>query len=175
MFPLLGQVPFNSNYYSLNLNGAHLVTFSADILNADLLYAKNGAYNLNLTRSLDDQLDWLEDDLKTANQNRRLVPWIIVFLSKSIDCQQFICQTNKIDYLKKRLENLFFEYDVDLIFESGENIYERSFPTIKHVHKYQFNYDHAEMPVRISLPKYKANATSAFANSEPSGKNYIIF
>ena len=175
MFPVNGQVPFTANYYSVNLNAAHLITFSADMLSADLLYAKNGAYNLNLTLSLDAQLDWLEDDLKQANANRRAVPWLIVFLAKSIDCEHLVCHTNKIDYLKKRLENLFFEYDVDLVFESSENVYERTYPTVKHVHKYQLNYDHAEMPVRISLPKYKReeNATKDF--QLPSGRKLRYF
>ena len=102
MFPLIGQVPFKSNYYSLDLNGAHLITFSVDILNSSLLYAKNGLYNYNLTQLIDKQLDWLENDLKKASENRILFPWIIVFLSKSIDCVKNACQTNKIDYLKKR-------------------------------------------------------------------------
>ncbi len=102
MFPLVGQVPFKSNYYSLDLNGAHLITFSVDILNSSLLYAKNGSYNHDLTQLIDNQLDWLENDLKIASENRHLVPWIIIFLSKSIDCVNNACQTNKIDYLKKK-------------------------------------------------------------------------
>ena len=102
MFPINGQVPFNSDYYSLDVNGAHLITFSVDILNANLLYAKNGIYNSNLTQILDAELDWLENDLRKATKNRISVPWIIVFLPKSTDCSNFVCQTNKIDYLKKR-------------------------------------------------------------------------
>ena len=102
MFPIKGQVPFKANYYSLDLNGAHLITFSVDILNVNLLYAKNGIYNSNLTQLLDMQLDWLESDLKKASKNRILVPWIIVFLPNTIECSNIVCQTNKIDFLKKK-------------------------------------------------------------------------
>ncbi len=51
---------------------------------------------------------------------------------------------------------MFYEYDVDLIFESSDYIYERTYPTIKHLNKYQLNYDKSEMPIRISMPKYKS-------------------
>ena len=53
-----------------------------------------------------------------------------------------------------RLDALFYEYNVDLILESGSNIYERTYPVVKTLRKFQTDYKSVEMPVIISLPKY---------------------
>lgn len=47
-----------------------------------------------------------------------------------------------------------FEYDVDFVFESSDFIYERTYPALKCMNKYQNDYRKVEMPVRISMPKY---------------------
>jgi hypothetical protein len=49
---------------------------------------------------------------------------------------------------------MFYEYNVDLILESGSNIYERSYPVVKTIRKYQTDYKNVEMPVVITIPKY---------------------
>jgi hypothetical protein len=51
------------------------------------------------------------------------------------------------------MEALFYEYNVDLIFESSEELYERSYPCLKSMDKYTKSYENIEMPIRISLPR----------------------
>jgi hypothetical protein len=47
-----------------------------------------------------------------------------------------------------------YEYDVDLIIEStSSDTYQRFFPHVKAIHKYQSDYVNPEMPVSISVPK----------------------
>ncbi len=63
---------------------------------------------------------------------------------------------------------MFYEYNVDLILESGSNIYERSYPVVKTIRKYQTDYKNVEMPVVITIPKY-----SIGINKKITGK--VIF
>ena len=63
---------------------------------------------------------------------------------------------------------MFYEYNVDLILESGSNIYERSYPVVKTIRKFQTDYKNVEMPVVITIPKY-----SIGINKKITGK--VIF
>jgi hypothetical protein len=63
---------------------------------------------------------------------------------------------------------MFYEYNVDLILESGSNIYERSFPVVKTIRNFQTDYKNVEMPVVITMPKY-----SIGINKKITGK--VIF
>lgn len=97
MFPMNGHMPFSSHFYSLNVNGVHFITFSADLLADDLMNQEFDA-----DQSLDLQFNWLENDLAKANENRHLTPWIIVFVSESIDCSNPSCSSTKLDKYKKK-------------------------------------------------------------------------
>lgn len=63
---------------------------------------------------------------------------------------------------------MFYEYNVDLILESGSNIYERSYPVVKTIRNFQTDYKNVEMPVVITIPKY-----SIGINKKITGK--VIF
>ena len=52
-----------------------------------------------------------------------------------------------------RIESLLYEHNVDLIFESSDELYERSYPCLKSMKQYTKNYENVEMPIRISLPR----------------------
>lgn len=52
------------------------------------------------------------------------------------------------------MDALFYEYNVDLILESGSNLYERTYPVVKSIRKFQYDYKSPEMPVVLTLPKY---------------------
>lgn len=153
MFPLKGSVPFNSYFYSLNMNGVHFLSYSADLFT--IKTKDNGLhFDASAAALLETQINTIAKDLAKANENRHLVPWIIVLASQSLKCQQFACQSNTNDIFKKKLESIFYKYNVDLILESSSHLYERSFPVLRSAKKYQTNYEIPEMPVYLSLPKY---------------------
>lgn len=149
MFPLKGSVPFNSYFYSINVNGVHFISYSADLFTIQATEFDASAASL-----LETQLDLIERDLIAANQNRHLVPWLVVLASQSLKCVGFSCETSANDAYKKRLEGLFIRYNVDFVLESSSNVYERSLPVMRTAKKFQTNYDNPEMPVYLSLPKY---------------------
>ena len=60
-----------------------------------------------------------------------------------------------------RLEFLFYHYGVDLILESNENSYERTYPVIKDGDFFESTYSNIDMPIHISLPSTIANDSAA--------------
>ena len=75
---------------------------------------------------------------------------------------------------------MFYEYKVDLIFESSSNVYQRSFPCVRSMQKWKKSYESAEMPVIISVPKYFVGMTpknignSIFLNNQEKNWNNEI-
>jgi hypothetical protein len=161
MFPLKGTLPFNSYFYSVNVNGVHFLSYSAD-----LFTIKVNEFDSSAASLLETQINMIERDLISANQNRHLVPWIVVLASQSLKCYEFSCDTNTNDIYKKRLEAVLYKYNVDFVLESSSNVYERSLPVLRTAKKFQINYDKPEMPVYLSLPKY-----SVGVNREVQGKH----
>lgn len=121
-----------------------------------------------------------------ANQNRHLVPWLVVVepeLSRtcllSDDCLA------RLDKFNEKLENLFYEYNVDLILETNNNMYTREFPALRYKSRKFSNsnensfakrsYENVEMPIRISLPKHKyRRATSTTATTTTAKKTNVV-
>jgi hypothetical protein len=110
MFPIMNESPFNSNSYSLNLNGVHFLTFTNEIFSLIDINKKSSSNNNNNNNSsqspessIESLFKWIENDLKKANQNRHLVPWIIVFNpSKLIECLELVCNLTRINNFKKK-------------------------------------------------------------------------
>ena len=48
---------------------------------------------------------------------------------------------------------MFYQYGVDLILESSETIYSRSFPVIKNGNYFEKSYKNIDMPVHIAIPR----------------------
>lgn len=153
MFPMMGRSPFNSHFYSVESNGVHFLSY--DLFTFDQM----DQINQTKVEIIETQIDLIEQDLIRANRHRNLCPWIVVIASEPIDCVQVGCSSNMNDALKKRMENLFDEYKVDLIFESGSNMYQRNFPSVRSMQKWRNNYERVEMPVVISMPKYSVGAS----------------
>lgn len=96
MFPLNGLSKQDSFIYGLNANGVHFVTFSLDYLISFI----NGD-----KKQLDQLVDSLEKDLIKANQNRHLVPWLVVILDQELtgcSATKTDLSSKKIDFIKKK-------------------------------------------------------------------------
>jgi len=66
------------------------------------------------------QLEWLEQDLIDANQNREVVPWVIVSAHRPFYTSDGVC-----DACVAAFEGLFNKYGVDVYFAGHVHWYER--------------------------------------------------
>lgn len=73
-----------------------------------------------------DQLAWLENDLKVANANRANRPWIFVQGHRPMYQGEEINEP-----FQAAMEDLFYEYGVDIYFSGHVHHYERNLPVYK--------------------------------------------
>lgn len=108
----------------------------------------NGVHFITYDQSSDSDriLKDIEKDLIKANQNRQFTPWIIFYLPNNL--------------LSKKIEAILFEYNVDMVIVASGSFYERSFPVLETVGKYEPNYQEPKMPLKISLPSNLFNGSS---------------
>ncbi|XP_078608235.1 uncharacterized protein LOC144880106 [Branchiostoma floridae x Branchiostoma japonicum] len=103
-------------YYSFDYLGVHFVGISTE-------------HDLSGNSS---QHRWLEQDLRTADQNRARTPWILVFGHRPLYCSSAIfwttrCTTEAREF-RSDLEELFRRYHVDVYVCGHNHQYERSWP-----------------------------------------------
>ncbi|XP_025104272.1 LOW QUALITY PROTEIN: acid phosphatase type 7-like [Pomacea canaliculata] len=120
-------------YFSWNIGPAHIISF-----NTEVYY-----YQYATTHNIKRQYDWLEADLKEANQpaNRAARPWIITMGHRPMYCSNDdddeMCRNpanpirNGIAAFWPNLEDLFYKYGVDVEFYAHEHSYERLLPVYK--------------------------------------------
>uniref|UniRef100_T1IRD3 Purple acid phosphatase n=1 Tax=Strigamia maritima TaxID=126957 RepID=T1IRD3_STRMM len=120
----------NNLFYSWNIGSAHIISFSTEFY-----FAVEFGW-----RQIVEQFNWLEKDLKVANQdeNRSKRSWIITMghrpmycsNNNSDDCtkQNGIIRTGLPQLQDYGLEKLFYKYGVDLQLWAHENSYERLWP-----------------------------------------------
>ena len=108
-------------HYSFNYNNIHFISIDSETGYPNAPLEKRyilpcGGFN--------EQLKWLEQDLITANSNRKEQPWIFV------QGHRPIYQGNNTDInLQKAMEDLFYKYKVDIYFTGHVHSYERTWPT----------------------------------------------
>ncbi|KAK7462485.1 hypothetical protein BaRGS_00038454 [Batillaria attramentaria] len=117
-------------YYSFNMGPAHIISINTEIYFYD-----------STTEAIKAQYDWLKKDLIQANHNRLQQPWIIVMGHKPMYCSNEdggeLCfnNSNKVrngsSLFWPNLEDLFYNYGVDLQFYAHEHSYERLWPIYK--------------------------------------------
>lgn len=75
MFPLRGTVPFNSYFYSVNVNGVHLLSYSADLFTIKTKNIDHNGQQFDASAAglLETQINMIEKDLQEANENRQMV------------------------------------------------------------------------------------------------------
>ena len=86
MFTFMNEWPLKSFWYSMDINGAHLISFSTDLFIINETIKKNDSTSEDIKNILENQINWLKSDLKNANLNRLSVPWIIVVVRQPMYC-----------------------------------------------------------------------------------------
>ncbi|CAD5226353.1 unnamed protein product [Bursaphelenchus okinawaensis] len=116
-------------FYSFDLGKVHFVAISTEFY----FYGKQYG-----NQSIETQFNWLIEDLKKAQTNRKEIPWIIVFGHRSMYCtdlQGDECRREH-DVIREGvdekgsygLEKLFYDNGVDVYFGAHEHNYERFYP-----------------------------------------------
>lgn len=114
-----------SNYfYSFDYGYAHII----------MINTEGYFYYSNITTVT--QLNWLKNDLKTANTYRHIRPWVVVLTHHPLYCsldwvESFKACGPDAVLLQKSLEELFFNESVDLVFQAHVHNYERDTPIYK--------------------------------------------
>ncbi|CAF1699761.1 unnamed protein product [Brassica napus] len=106
-FPSNESGSFSPLYYSFNTGGAHFI-----VLNAYTPYDYSS-----------DQYIWLENDLR--NTNRSETPWVVATWSLPW-YSTFRGHYREGESMRINLEDLLYSYQVDIVFNSQVDAYERS-------------------------------------------------
>ena len=108
-------------FFSFNAGNTHWISFSSEA------YFEYGSVDL-----IQKQLDFIEKDLIAANKERHIRPWIFAYAHRPMYCSDSDdddCLFNRNEW-KAELENLFYKYGVDIVFEAHQHTYERLWPTM---------------------------------------------
>jgi hypothetical protein len=112
-----------SMYFSFDYSYAHFISISTE----------TDYPNPPFPTKFGNQLAWLENDLRIANNKRTAQrPWIIVVGHRPIyasNAQQNSVPSGYAKFLQRSFEDLFYKWGVDLYIAGHEHYYERIYPT----------------------------------------------
>ncbi|XP_062582232.1 acid phosphatase type 7-like isoform X1 [Saccostrea cucullata] len=161
-------IPLNRLWYSIDIGQVHFVSYSSEVF-----FTSDGQY-------IAEQEKWLKADLKQANDNRARCPWVIVLGHRPMYCSNSDGDdcTKADSKVRAGLEDIFFNYGVDIVLQAHEHSYERLWPQYKGV-VLSKNYTNPQAPVQLisgaAGSKYKGDNEkarreewSAFANTDES-------
>ncbi|KAJ9463565.1 Purple acid phosphatase 22 [Diplonema papillatum] len=110
----------NTLYFSWDHALVHYISFSSE-----LWY---GVSSKSPVVNKETFITWLKADLEKANQNRHNFPWILIH-----DHRPMYSSANNDDgsdlNIRKDLEEIFFQYGIDMSINGHQHDYERSWPT----------------------------------------------
>ncbi len=115
----LSYFNLTKEFYSFNYGNAHFVVMSTELLDED-------------EPRYEEQLNFLQSDLSKASSDPN-VGWIIVYFHKLTYASQVVTLDGSLhDRAEPALQTfhqlLFDKYDVDLVLQAHNHIYERSYP-----------------------------------------------
>ena len=128
--------------YSWNIGPVHIISLSTEVY-----FEADTRKITNYISPIQEQFNWLVKDLTTANlpENRKKQPWIITMGHRPMYCSNIgfdACTWIKnpirygIPYLGKirfGLEDLFYDFNVDLSLWGHEHSYERTYPVYQRI------------------------------------------
>ncbi|XP_060074531.1 acid phosphatase type 7-like [Ylistrum balloti] len=131
-------IPLDKMWYSLDIGQVHFVSYSSEVF-----FTQQGVH-------VDAQRNWLMADLKQANDNRHNCPWVIAYGHRPMYCSNTDGDDCTLGASKVRqgLEDLFFDYGVDVVLQAHEHSYERLWPQYKGVVLAK-NYSNPQAPVQL--------------------------
>ncbi|EGD76959.1 hypothetical protein PTSG_07301 [Salpingoeca rosetta] len=107
-------------YYSFDYGSAHFIAVNSE---------SEFGLAARTVKKDDPMYKWLEQDLQAANASRHVTPWIVVVLHRPLyctesnrDCKQYA------ETLREGLEDLFFNYNVDVVIQAHRHNYQASYP-----------------------------------------------
>ena len=127
-------------WYSMNVGRTHFIS-----INTESLYPQT-AVGMK-------QLEWLRQDLSEANRHRSFQPWIIVMGHKPMYCTKSVMEQlcdKETSPIRHALEDLFYEFGVDVYFSGHKHCYERSWPMYQG-QVFQKNYINPMAPVYVII------------------------
>ena len=145
-----------SYFYSFDMGPAHIIMMNTE------------CYIYNEPTVVETQLNWLLNDLKQANLNRQLRPWLIVLSHHPLYCSvnwRIPLLKNNGDcgvdtlFLQKQLEDIFYNNSVDLYFQAHVHNYEREGPIYKN-QTVPSEFDGANIHVGPKAPIYITNGNA---------------
>lgn len=114
-------------FYSLDFGRAHFVTLNSELFTSHTKIAERQV-----------QINWLKEDLAKAQTNRDVRPWVILMMHRPMYCSvdytvslvgQDEC-TIDAKKIKKFIEEIVVENQVDLVFQAHLHNYERLTPIL---------------------------------------------
>ena len=110
----------SGSYYSFDYQGSHFISLNTN----DTLRDESNARGLS-----DNQMTWLENDLKNAQDSN----FIVVMMHKGIydaggHCSNLEGADYDIGKIREQLSPLFTSYNVDLVLQGHDHLYSRSYP-----------------------------------------------
>ena len=128
-------------WYSLDIGQIHFIFWSTEVL-------------FDRTQDIKTQYQWLENDLVKANNydNRNKRPWIITIAHRPMYCSNAdddcIAKKSAGAQVQEYIEQLFYNYGVDIQLWAHEHSYERTWPV------YDFNvtqkdYNQPKAPIHL--------------------------
>ena len=125
--------PYTSYRVWFNMPNKQQLFWSKDIGHTHLISLNTDAYlytpQVDMLRS---QLAWLRADLVAASSNRANVPWIVAFGHEMMYSSHDAAHVKQAATIRSGgasgvlgLEDLFYEFGVDLYFSGHEHVYER--------------------------------------------------
>ncbi|XP_005106696.1 acid phosphatase type 7 [Aplysia californica] len=131
-------IPQDKMWYSIDIGPVHLISYSSEVF-----FTNYG----NFEKA---QRDWLVKDLKAANANRLMTPWIVAIGHRPMYCSTHIGDDcAKVDSLVRQgFEEIFRNSKVDLVIQAHEHNYERLWPMYQG-NVTQHSYANPDVPVQI--------------------------
>jgi len=118
--PLYNQT--KNHYYSFNVGRMHIISVNYYLFHDEPEVLKK------------QMIDWVEADLKAANENRNERPWIVIFTHQPLYCT-LNDMTDKVDHRcyyfyghNKEFEELYHKYKVDFVLQGHVHLWERTAP-----------------------------------------------